>query len=186
MSAVYAAIGAGVMVAGTYIGGKQEQAALKKGIQSVGRMTEESKVAAGMADPFAGYRAKYAQRLDGILSGTEDFKSDPGYQFVYDEAMRGTQRTANAGGYAGSGNVQRALQATGAGIASQEYDKIINRLTNLSGASSANAQTAGGIYGNQLGTATNAYTDLYGSKATAKKGMSSEIGSTIGKLISGA
>lgn len=77
------------------------------------------------------------------------FKSNPAYQFAYDEAMRGTERSMAARGYNMSGNLLTALQERGSGLASQQYNAEVNRLMALSGATTGQPGVAGQIAYNQ-------------------------------------
>jgi hypothetical protein len=48
------------------------------------------------------------------------FKAGPGYQFQVDEAMRGAERAASAGGMLASGHLLAELQGRGQNLANQE------------------------------------------------------------------
>ena len=135
---------------------------------------------ADMADPFRHKRQKYVGQLDDILSGRRDISTTAGYQFNKDEQLKAVERAASARGYNRSGNVMTALQNRSAGLASQEYDKIINRLMTLSGANVNPAQ------------ASQAVTDLYKSAAYAMGGAAqsraagtSSAGGMLGGGLSG-
>lgn len=80
------------------------------------------------------------------------FYASPGYQFAYDEAMKGAERAASAGGYLPSGNgglsgrFSKEMARYSQGLASQEFGNYFNRLGVLAGV----GQTATSD-GNQLG-----------------------------------
>lgn len=131
--------------------------------------------ARSMADAYGSrpgdYRGYQADYLQDLLTGRQSITEDPGYQFVYDEAMRATKRTNAAQGYGShsgqSGNVGAALQDRASGIASQEYDKIISRLMDLSGAGSQNAAAGAQIYGNMVTTGVQGQADAIVGKYNA-------------------
>lgn len=140
----------------------------------------DAETAASRADPFAQYRPGAAQQLSGILSGEIDFRTDPGYQFRMDEAMRETGRAGAARGFNRSGNVMAALDTRAQGVASTEYNNIINRLTGLAGATPQNAIAGGQTYGNMMG---NVYSAQLGATANASQaGGAAGIGGLIGGL----
>ena len=104
----------------------------------------------------AGRRSEMGDMLHGYLTGERDIKTDPGYQFVYDQAMQATRRQSASAGFGGgiasSGNAAMALQDRASGLASQEYGKIIDRLTNLSSAGQAAGIAGGQMYGDLVRT----------------------------------
>lgn len=114
------------------------------------QMGEEAKKASSMADPFQQYRAGLAGTLNDYVTGKKSIQTDPGYQFAYQEGQRGVERASAARGMNNSGNVMAALQQRGQDVASQQYGSIIDRLTNLSGATAQNAIAGGQIYGNMM------------------------------------
>lgn len=87
------------------------------------------------------------------------WQTDPGYKFRLDEANREVERAMSARGYNESGNILNAITQRTQDVASSEYQNIINRLINVSGASGANAPVG-----------AQAYTDLYTTGQGAKYG----------------
>lgn len=77
------------------------------------------------------------------MSAPEDqyggFYASPGYQFAYDEAMKGAERAASAGGYlpsangGQSGRFAKEMARYSQGLASQEFGNYFNRLGVLAG-----------------------------------------------------
>jgi hypothetical protein len=150
---------------------------------------EDAGVAQGMSDPFSQYREGHAQNLNSILSGETDFTTDPGYQFRMNEAMRETERAGAARGYNNSSNVMHAVNARAQDVASGEYDKIINRLTGLAGATPQNAMAGGQTYGNMMGDVYSAQASGAANRASANNpggnaGMMGGIGGLIGTGMS--
>jgi len=84
------------------------------------------------------------------------FEKSPGYQFRFDEGMRGAQYGLNALGSLASGGALKELSQYGQGLASSEYGNYINNLQQLAGigqtASSQSANIATGTAG-QIGQA---------------------------------
>lgn len=60
-----------------------------------------------------------------------DFRSDPGYQYRFDEGMRAVEGSAAARGGVLNGGTLRALQRTGQGIADQGYNSYLDRFMGL-------------------------------------------------------
>jgi len=164
---------------GGYIGSGKEE----KGYKDARYLMQQLQASAGTAvnyiDPFNSYRSGIAKTLNDYVTGQKDISTDPGYQFAYNEGQRGVERAAAARGMNNSGNVMAALQQRGQDVASQQYGAIIDRLTNLAGASSQNAIAAGQSYGNIM---TSALT----GQADAEIGIGNAQGRGIGSLWTGA
>jgi len=56
------------------------------------------------------------------------FETSPGYQFNFDETLRGASAAASAGGYLGSGRAAKEAAQYASGLASNEYGNYFNRL----------------------------------------------------------
>ncbi len=70
-------------------------------------------------------------------------QAQPGYQFRFDEGLRGVERGANARHGALGGRTLRELERYGQGFASNEYGTTLNRLQQMSNSGqNAAAQTA--------------------------------------------
>jgi hypothetical protein len=71
------------------------------------------------------------------------YKSSPGYQYVLDQTLKGTERSAGARGGLLSGNVALELQKNAKGLASTDYQNQFNNLNTVAssglGATSAAA-----------------------------------------------
>jgi hypothetical protein len=183
-----AAAAVGSLVKGA--GDKKAAERSAKGYEQAQREMQELKLeapkAAGIADPFQQYRGTYATQLHEILQGKRDFRTDPGYGFAYNEAMRAGTRQAAASGYGHSGNLMAGLQGRASGLASQQYGQIIDRLIGLAGATPTAPQTAGQIYGNIMTTAhTGVAQGNIGEGHARGQGISS-LYSGIGNAITGA
>jgi hypothetical protein len=126
----------------------------------------------GNADPFGPYRAQAAQQLMQLQANPALVTQQPGYKAGLDAV----QRTMAAQGYQGSGNMMAEL----ANYGTTAYDKAIQQLMTMSGASTS---PAAGAQVNQQGS-TNDY--LARIEALNRLGgmASSYQGSPMQKLFS--
>ena len=111
------------------------------------------------------------------MSGEIDFREDPGYQFRFSEGMRATERGMAAKGYNQSGNVQAALQERGQGLASQEYNNILTRLTDLGSAGTQAGIAGAGAYADIKQTAVTGAASARTAQAGAKAAGYGHMGS---------
>jgi len=88
------------------------------------------------------------------------FYASPGYQFAYDNAMKGAERAASAGGYlptangGASGRFSKEMARYSQGLASQEFGSYFNRLGVLAGVgqtATSEGNTLGANYGANAG-----------------------------------
>lgn len=165
--------------AGDILGGKKESQGYKKAQEMFAELGKEAGVAQKMADPFSEYRGGLASRLNKIITGEEDFRTDPGYQFRLSEAMRETERGAAARGFNQSGNIMAAMNQRAQDVASNEYQNIIGRLTELAGAGSQNAVAGAQIYGDLKTASTQG---MAGARIGRGLSQSNTIGSAFGSL----
>ena len=180
-------------MAGNLIGGVVDHRSARKAneklVEGYSQLNDDIRLdanyASEMTDPYQAYRGQHAADLSAIMSGEKDFRTDPGYQFRMDEAMRETERGAAARGFNRSGNVMASMNTRAQEVASAEYGNIINRLTNLAGATPQNAIGGGQVYGQMLGDAHSAQS---GSMANAAAGASgggmSDLLGGIGSMMS--
>jgi hypothetical protein len=77
------------------------------------------------------------------------FQTDPGYQFIMNQALQQTARAAGTGGFQNSGNVQTALQDRAAGVAAQQYGNYVSRLAPYLQQQTSLAPLAAGLYTGQ-------------------------------------
>lgn len=102
------------------------------------------------------------------------FRTDPGYQFAFDEGSKALQNSAAARGILNSGATAKALTRYGQGVADQQYGNYFARLQSLAGlgqsatgATAQAGQAAAGNAGNALMAGGNARASAYGGAATA-------------------
>lgn len=90
----------------------------------------------GSADNYlAQKQAELEQAQQDAAGGFEyqGFEATPGYQFRLDEGQKAVERAAAASGRMNSGATIKAATRYGQGVAAQEYDNYLNRLSALSG-----------------------------------------------------
>jgi len=118
-------------------GRTQAIAELDRGLADYNTYADEAK------DYYSPYRTNsegaaslYAGALglngeEGTTAARSAFSTSPGYDFLVDEALRATERSASASGMLGSGNLLAALQDRASGLASQEWNSWLDRLSGL-------------------------------------------------------
>ncbi|BCJ90363.1 hypothetical protein IZ6_10980 [Terrihabitans soli] len=113
--------------------------------------------AARLYDPYAntgtqaGNMYANATGLNGAAgsdAARAAFRAGPGYDFQVDEAMRGAERAASAGGMLASGNLMAEMLARGQNLANQEYGGWLDRLSNQAGQGLQAAQGKSGMLNN--------------------------------------
>lgn len=120
----------------------------------------------------------------------DSFFESPGYQFAFDEGMRGVNAAASAGGFLESGRHLRDANIYATGMASQEYGQYFNRLASMTGAGQVATNTAvnaAGNFGNNVSSIT---ADSGAARASglvaqgnARAGAASAYGNLIGQGI---
>ena len=154
----------------------------KKASKYYKQLGQEASVTQDKIDPFSEHRSGIADLLNQYVTGQKSIETDPGYQFAMNEGMQQVNRAAAAKGYGQSGNVLAALKQRGSDIASQQYGSIIERLTNLAGATAQNAMAGGQAYGNMMETSLTGQAAAAVQKAQAKSaGISAGLGA-LGSL----
>ena len=97
------------------------------------------------------------------------FYQSPGYQYNYDQTMKALERSQNARGLYLSAAGQREVAQTASGLASQNYDNYVSRLSQLAlmgqNAATGTASAITGLAGNM------AYYQQQGGLANAQKYM---------------
>jgi len=102
-------------------------------------------------------------------SSKYDFRTDPGYEFRFDEGQRALERGAGARGGLLSGGYGRKAMRYGQEFASNEYTNVYNRIANIAGLGQVAAQSSGAYAinaGSAMGNAANqgAMSSAYGSQ----------------------
>lgn len=177
----WAAVGA---AKGDAIGSGREALGYKKAGEHYAKIAAEAEPTRQKADPFAKYRQGQADYLNQLLTGEADFRTDPGYEFVRDEALRTTGRQSSAtGNIMGSGGFHSAQAERAANLASTEYSKIIDRLTNIVGATGQNAVAGAQIYSDMFTTGEEGMAQAVVGKYTALGNRDRATHTMIGSIV---
>lgn len=168
-------------------------------------ITAGTREALGFGEPYRAAGAGALQAYQGTLGlggpGTqqraiESFQASPGYQFALHQGLQGVQRRMAAQGLGGSGAELRALQATGQGLAGQEYGQYQTRLAQLAGMGQAGAGQAAqlaygrggalaGLGAHYAGGIADLYRQIGATQATQlgqQAQVPGQIGATLGSL----
>lgn len=115
------------------------------------------------------------------------YKQSPGYQYQVDEATKAANQAAAAGGMLGSPAEQAALAQRVSGIASQDYQKYLDRVLGaygqgLQGYKGLEEQGYGaaGEYGGNLTNYLASRADMARAQAESQRQRMSGIGSLLG------
>ena len=127
-------------------------------------------------DPLQGGRAgtPTKSREQAQQEAFGRFKTSPGYEFRLGEGTKAIDRLASARGYMGSTRAAREAQRYGEGLAAQEYDAYIGRLSNMA---SGGSQQVGGAVGALGGAATQA-SNLGTNLGTTTSALGQSLGRT--------
>lgn len=139
------------------------------------------------SQPFYDTSLKANNKLSGLLgldgsAPTSVMENDPGYQFRLGEGQKSLESGAAARGGLLSGAAMKAMQKYGQDYASNEFDKVYNRLSNTAGGGQVanNMNNAGSNFANNWGNTT-----MSGAAAGAAGtvGSANAWGNTAGSLI---
>ena len=96
-----------------------------------GDVMDMYQTAEGYYEPYRGAGTRALETLEGMMAGGPgDFYESPGYQFRMNEGIKAMERAASARGGTGAlsnPRLYKELQEYGQGMATDEYDKFINR-----------------------------------------------------------
>jgi hypothetical protein len=117
----------------------------------------------------------------------EKLEATPGYQFRLDEGQKRIERSKAARGDLFSGNTLRAIEEFGQNVATDEYEKHVNRLQSLAGAgqtaatntASLNVQEGNNVanlYGNIGDIRGSSYSTRYGNLANLAGSTAQNLG----------
>jgi len=94
--------------------------------------------------PPPGYKPPQVETdVDTTLGQDYNWQTDPGYQFRFDEGMRGLENSAAARGGLLSGGFGRKAIRYGQGFASNEFSNVYNRIMGIAGMGQVANQHAG-------------------------------------------
>ena len=136
-------------------------------------------------------------------SALSSFSNAPGYQYQLNQGLQGVQRGLSSSGMSGSGAEQKALYNYASGLANQNYDSWLSKLSNLAGMGQTSSENTanrtyqtGSSLANLGSTYGQQYSNLYQSiaqaqaeaemaKAQAAQQSSSGFGSALGGIAGG-
>ena len=100
------------------------------------------KSSAAGSDPFAPYRAGYAQQLSTLMKDPSSITSQPGYQAAEKAGEQALTRNLSSQGLTGSGTAAEAIPTFAAKFEDKYYQEMIQTLAGLGGANINNAGIA--------------------------------------------
>lgn len=150
-------------------------------------------------DPYGGMDKEFRKNVAPMMSapsggqaGEYDWQQDPGYAFRLAEGERALERRQAAGGQYMSGGAIREALRYNQNFATNEFNNIYNRLSNIAGfgpSVAANSGSAAIQTGAQmgLGAASQGYNRAsgYANQARSRNDITSEILGAIPDLIGG-
>lgn len=182
-----ATVGAAVIGAGAsiYAGSKAanaQKSAANAGIAEQQRQYDQSRADLAPWRTTGGAALDKLSQLYGLGGQAPDpsvFTASPGYQFRYNEGLRGIDRGAAARGLLHSGAAVKAEENFGQGLASSEFNNYSNTLQQIAGTgqTAANATVAAGA------NAANNITQAYGQAGNARASSYANTGSSINSGI---
>ena len=150
----------------------------------------------GLQQPWMNAGLRGLEGYMGLLNDPSSVRQDPGYQFGFNEGIRGVESSGLAGGMGLSGNTLKGLTQYGQDYASTKYGEALNRqmgLANFGSAASQNlmqgSQQMGSNVGNlmqgqgqQLGNMYSSMGQIDAQQATS--GFNTMMG--VGSLVASA
>lgn len=184
--------GSAILGAGSQIiaGNKAAKAQKKAADQSI---AEQRRQYDQTRADYAPWRAAGSGALDmlsrayGIGGQAPDlsaFQASPGYQFRYNEGLRGIDRGAAARGLLHSGAAVKAEQRFGEGLAANEFGDWWNRLAGVAGIGQAAVSGTAAAGANSSNNISNAYTQQGNARASSYANTASAINSGINNVMS--
>jgi hypothetical protein len=113
-------------------------------------------------DPAAGFYDANGQPLQnpGGEAGGYNFRTDPGYNFNYDEGLRAVQQGLGASGLLNSTGAIKEMTRYGQGQADQEFNTIYNRIAGVAGIGQTANQTTNAAGENAANNISNSYGNI--------------------------
>ena len=118
------------------------------------------------------------------LSPEEIMKRDPGYQFRLDEGVRAIDRYRSAKGGSLGGGALREITRYGQGYASNEYQNMYNRVSNIAGLGQVGVSQSNQAAMNFANTSANALNAQGYTRASAYTAGANAVGSAISDYAS--
>lgn len=192
MPPALAIAGAAVVGAGSSLIAGNKAAKAQKSAAAMQVAEQQRQYDTTRAD-FAPYRAAGTGALDmlsrayGIGGQAPDlsaFTASPGYQFRFNEGLRGIDRGAAARGLLHSGAAVKAEQRFGEGLAASEFGDWWNRLAGVAGVGQAATGQTAAAGANAANNISNAYQQMGNARASSYANTGSAINSGINNVLS--
>lgn len=120
--------------------------------QGASRAADLSERAYRDTKPYRRLGTGAVERLSDVyLTGEEDFRASPGYDFRRSEMQKAVDRAMSARGMYGSGARGKALARYADDLATDEYNQEFNRLAALAGVGQTGVSQGMGALGQQGG-----------------------------------
>jgi hypothetical protein len=144
----------------------------------------------GLEEYYKGAMGDPSEMMSKIGSG---YQQSPGFKFALEQALGGANRSAAAGGMAGSPMSQQENMGIATGMANQDYGNYMDRALGLQQRGASGSQ---GLYDRGF-QASNSLADqiaqmlgqksglAYGGAASKNSGMGSLIGGGLGMMAGG-
>lgn len=113
----------------------------------------------------------------------QGFQASPGYKFQFDQGTEAINALAGAKGGLNSGRTLQDLTTFGQGLANQDWNNYLNRLSGLAGSGQAAAGMQANAGGNYAANASNALGSIGDAKASGAWGLSNAFNGTANNLI---
>lgn len=120
------------------------------------------------------------ERPAGWQSG---FTTTPGYEFQMQQGQQAIDGSAASGGSLFSGATLKAQQQFGQGLAGQEYNNYLNRLSGIAGAGQSAAAGTATAAGNMGAANSNALASMGNAQSAGIIGTSNALTGGIGNMI---
>ena len=124
-----------------------------------------------------------AYGLNGQAPDQSAFTASPGYQFRFNEGIRGIDRGAAARGLLHSGAAVKAEQRFGEGLAASEFGDWWNRLSGVAGVGQSAVGSTAQAGQNAANNITNAYTQQGNARASSYDNTGSAINSGVNNVL---
>lgn len=118
---------------------------------------------------------------DAAQNGTfeSQFTETPGYQFALQQGEAGVMNNLAALGQRGSGSALRALTEFRTGLANQEYNNYLNRLSGVSTGGQTQVNSTNALTGNLTGLMSNTILNRGAAQGSGYMGAANAIGNAL-------
>ena len=115
----------------------------------------------------------------------QGFQATPGYEFQRDQGLAAIDNSAASRGNVFSGATMKAAQTFGQGLANQEYNNFLNRITGVAAGGQSAAGNAANAGANYAAGAGNAYGAIGNAQSAGAIGQANALNAGINNAIGG-